>query len=312
MAYSQTLDYWFQSQVQAKYTVWAKNIGLVLIAVVKIGLILSQAPLITFAWAALCEAIVFTVALGAFYRLSRQALSTWQVNFLRAKRLLRSSSPLIISAVAITVYMRVGQIMLGNMADEETLGLYSAATRLSELWYFIPMAISSSVFPAIVHSRQNHSDRAYRKRMQVFYDVMAGIAYAIVIPLAFLAPLLVRTLFGPEYAEAGLILRVHVWAFVFVSLGVARSRWLIAEDLVRFEMLATVLGALTNIGLNFLLIPRFGGLGAAWAVVVSQVVSAYLSSVLSKRLWPVFGQLSLSLLVPFRVFSLKRSLNEVL
>jgi len=310
--FSQTLDYWFQSQIQAKYIVWAKNIALVLIALVKVGLILSEAPLIAFAWAALFQVFVFTVALVTFHRLSRQMLSTWRVSFLRAKRFLKNSSPLIISGIAITIYMQVGQIMLGNMADEEAVGLYSAAIRLSELWYFIPIAISSSVFPAIIRSRESQSDKVYRKRMQVFYDIMAGLAYAIMIPLTLFAPLVVTILFGSDYAEAAPILRVHVWAFVFVSLGVARGKWLIAEDMVQFDMLATILGALVNIGMNFLLIPRYGGLGVAWATTISQAVSTYLSSVLSRRLWIVFGQQSLSLLIPFRIISLRRSLNEIL
>ena len=309
---SQTLNCWFQSQVQARYAVWAKNIGLFLIALAKIGLIIAKAPLIAFAWAALFEAFVFTVTLAAFHRLSRQRLSTWQINFLRAIRLLKNSWPLIISNLAIIVYMRIGQVMLGNMVDVKELGLYSAAARLSELWYFIPMAISSSIFPAIVRSRENQSEMVYRRRMQVFYDVMSAIAYIFVIPLALLAPLVVKTLFGSAYAEAGEILRIHIWAFVFVSLGVARGRWLIAGDMVRFEMLAAVLGALLNIGLNFFLIPRYGALGVAWAVTISQAVSAYLSSVLSKRLWPVFCQASLSLLVPFRLFAFGRSLKEIL
>lgn len=311
-AFSQTLDYWFQSQVQSRYTVWARNIGLVVIALIKIGLILSEAPLITFAWAALGEVFAFTVALAAFHRLSGQRLSEWQGSLSQAQRLLRSSWPLIVAGLAIMVYMKIGQIMLGNMAGDEAVGFYSAATRLSELWYFIPMAISSSVFPAIVHSRENQTKQVYHKRMQAFYDVMAGVAYAIVIPLVLLAPLVVRTLFGPDYAQAGPILRVHVWAFLFVSLGVARSRWLIAENMIRFNMLATILGAVVNIGMNFLLIPRYAGLGAAWATTIGYGISAYLSTVLSKRLWPVFGQLSLSLLVPFRLLSLRESLNEIL
>lgn len=311
-ALSQTLDYWFQSQVQAKYIAWARIIGLCLIALVKIGLILFEAPLTTFAVAASVQVFVFTVALIAFHRLNRQVLSSWQVSFTRAKRLIRSSSPLIISGFAITVYMRIGQVMLGNMADQEALGHYSAAIRVSELWYFIPMAISSSVFPAIVRSRENQSEKAYRKRIQVFFDLMAGIAYPIVISLVLVAPLLVETLFGSDYTEAGPILRIHVLAFLFVSLGVARSRWLIAEGMTRFILFATILGAMINIGLNFLLIPRYGGLGVAWAVTISQMFSTYLSSVVSRSLWPVFGQLSLSLLVPLRIFTLKRSLTEII
>jgi len=198
--------------------------------------------------------------------------------------------------------------MLGDMAGEEALGIYSAAVRLSELWYFIPMAVAGSVFPAIIRSRESQSDQVYRQRMQAFYDVMAGIAYAIALPLALIASPLVVTLFGAEYAEAGSVLRVHVWAFLFVSLGVARSQWLVAENMVQVSMFTAILGAVVNVMLNYWLIPQYAGLGAAWATVIAQAIAAYLSCVFSTRLWPVFRQLSLSLLVPLRLFSLRKSL----
>lgn len=311
-AFSVTLAYWFNSKVQAKYIVWANNIALLIYSLVRIGLVLSKAPLIDFVWAALGQAFVYAVAMAVFHRYSGQVVSTWRISFPRAKRLLGDSWPLLISALAVMVYLKIGQIMLGIMVNAKTLGIYSAAIRLSEFWYFIPVAIASSVFPSLVHSHENDSGEVYHKRMQVFYDVMSGIAYMIVIPLALLAPWLIKIIFGPFYAEAGPILRIHAFSLLFVFLGTARSRWLIAEDLVRFNMLVTILGALTNIAMNFMLIPKFGGSGVAWAVLISQVVSTYLSSILSKRLWPVFGQQSLSLLVPFRLFSLKRSLTEIL
>lgn len=310
--FSVTLNYWFNSQVQAKYIVWANNIALFLYSLVRIGLVLYKAPLTAFAWAALGQAVVFAVAMAAFFRVSGQRLFTWQVSFVRARKLLGNSWPLLISALAIMVYLKIGQIMLGNMVDEKTLGIYSVAVRLTESWYFISAAIALSVFPTLVRSQKSDDEKVYQKRMQLYYDVVAGIAYLIVIPLVLMAPLLIQILFGPSYAESTPILRIYAWALLFVFLGVARSRWLITEDMVRFNMLVTILGALTNIALNFVLIPKFGGLGAAWAVVISQAVSTYLSSILSKRLWPVFRQQSLSLLVPFRIFSLKRSLNEIL
>ncbi len=227
-----------------------------------------------------------------------------------ARKLLANSWPLLISSLAIMIYLKIGQVMLGNMVDLKTLGIYTVAVQLTAVWNFIPAGIAASVFPALVRSHENDSAEVHRKRMQLFYDVMAGIAYVIVLPLVLLAPLLVRVIFGSAYEAAGSMLRIQAWAILFVCLGIARSRWLIAEDMVRFNMLVTILGALTNIAINLVLIPRFGGLGAAWAAVISQVVSTYLSSTLSRRTRPVFGQQSRSLLVPFRIFALARSLNE--
>ena len=311
-AIGDTLDFWFQSQVQAKYTVWARNVGLILVSIAKIALILGGASLIAFAAAALGQAAITAIAFIVFYLASRERFSSWRPGSQIAKDLLRSSHPLIVSAIAITIYMRLGQVILGTLADEEQVGLYAAATRLSELWYFAPAAISSSVFPAVIRSLHTDSGDGFARRMQVYYDVMAGMAYAVVIPTVIVAPAIVRILFGPDYMGAVPILRIHVLAFVFISLGVARSRWLVAEDMIRFGMLATVLGAAMAIGLNLLLIPTYGGLGVAWSVLISQAISTYLSSALSRRTWTTLGQQSRSLVVFFRLPALKESLAEIL
>ncbi|RME68985.1 MAG: hypothetical protein D6781_09675 [Verrucomicrobia bacterium] len=84
----------------------------------------------------------------------------------------------------------------------------------------------------------------------------------------------VSTVYGQAYEPAGGILMVHAWAGLFVFLGVARSQWLVVEGMTRFTLLATILGAVVNLLLNLVLIPPFGGLGAAFATVVSYAVSA--------------------------------------
>jgi O-antigen/teichoic acid export membrane protein len=235
----------------------------------------------------------------------------WRPRLSVARALLRDGWPLMLASFAVLIYMKIDQIMLKEMAGATAVGTYAAAVRLSELAYFIPVALGTSLFPAIVRSRQNHSERTYRARMQAFYDLMATVAYLVVLPLVLLAPWLVGLLFGSGYEASTGIFQIHIWAFLFVSLGVARGKWLVAENMVRFSLLTTLLGAVTNVALNLWLIPRYGGLGAAWATLASQAVAAYLSCALLPRLWPLLGQLTLSLLVPLRLPSLIRALPEV-
>lgn len=308
-ALTNTLDCWFRSQVQSRYVVWSKNIALALVVPIQSALILLKAPLIAFAYAAVAQIVFLAACITVFYHVSGEAMKAWRASVQRAYGLLRDSWPLMLSTVAIAVYMRIGQLMLGHMMGDEDLGTYSAAVRISELTYFVPVAMAASVLPALVQSRQNWTGDAYLKRLQAFYDVMAGAAYLVVIPVAIFATPLVTLLFGPEYAEAGPVLTVHMWAFIFVSLGVARNQWLLTENMTRFSMFATILGAVVSVGLNYLLIPRYAGLGAAWATLASQAVAAYFATLLSARTRPGFRQLTLSLLVPFRLLSLFRSLR---
>jgi polysaccharide transporter, PST family len=127
-----------------------------------------------------------------------------------------------------------------------------------------------------------------------------------------LAVLIVPLLFGQEYVGAILILQIHIWAFVFVALGIARTKWLLAENFVRFKMVSNVGGAVANIALNLLLIPRYGGVGAAWATLGSYSISAVWSGLLARQIWPSLKQQLLALLLPFRLVSAIRNVRRLL
>ena len=147
------IDFWFQSQVQSKYTVYARNTAFLIIAVVKVILIQLQAPLTAFAYVSLAEITLSAIGLVMAYQLTGQTIRLWRAGLARARALLSASWPLILSSIAVWTYMRIDQVMLGTLNDDHALGIYAAAVRLSEIWYFIPVAIVNSVFPAIVRSK---------------------------------------------------------------------------------------------------------------------------------------------------------------
>lgn len=272
----ETIDFWFQSQVQSKYTVWARNGAYVLMNFVKIWLIVTRAPLITFAWAMLVESALSAVGMVIAYRLQGNFLKSWQVSFARAKVLLKDSWPLILSGLVIMIYMRIDQVMLGQMVGSKEVGVYSAAVKLSELWYFVPGAIVTSVFPSIVKAKEA-SEEIYYDRTQKLFNIMALLGYSVAIPITFLSTKLLTLpiLYGKDYVQAGPILTVHIWAGLFVSLGVAREPWLISEGLMKLSAATTATGAVINVILNLFLIPRYGGMGAALATVIAQFTASY-------------------------------------
>lgn len=268
------IDYWFQSQVQSKYSVWARNVAYVLMNGVKIVLIQMKAPLVAFAIAMVVEYMLSAIGMIVAYRLTGNLIKAWQVRLRYAKSLLKDSWPLILSGIVIMIYMRIDQVMLGQMVGDESVGIYSAAVKISELWYFVPGAIVNSVFPIIVQAKEI-SEEVYYKRLQQLFTIVSILAYAVAIPVTFLATPIVTLLYGNNYAEAGAILNVHIWAGLFVSLGVARETWITTEGLMKFSAATAAAGAVVNIVLNYFFIPQYGGLGAAIATVIAQIVSAY-------------------------------------
>jgi O-antigen/teichoic acid export membrane protein len=241
------------------------------------------------------------IQLAMYIRLHRD-IGQWRFDQRLAVTLLKQSWPLILSSFAIMVYVKIDQIMLGKMQGMEVTGVYAAAARISEIWYFIPTILASSLFPAIIRSKAL-GERVYHQRLQRYYDVNAGLAYGLIMSLSFGAPSIVRILYGQEYQGAETIVIIHIWASLFVFLGVARGQWLVAEGLLRFSLLATMLGALSNIALNLVCIPLFAGIGAAIATVISYALSGWISSFVSQQTYQN-GLLQLQAIVfPVRWFA---------
>jgi PST family polysaccharide transporter len=289
------VDVWFQAQVQSKHVVWARSVAYIFMCLVRFALIQLKAPLVAFAWAALIEIILSTAGQVAIYQLKEQSLQQWRFKMSWAKTLLKESWPLIISGMVIIIYMRIDQLMLGQMADDRAVGIYSAATKISEMWYFVPLAIINSVFPSIVKSRE-HSE-LYHARLQKLFDFMTALSYGVAIPITFVSSWLVAILYGQQFSDAGPTLAVHVWTGVFVALGSARTPYLIAEGLTRLSATASSVGALVNIILNLFLIPAYGAIGASIATIIAQVFASYLVHAFHPKTRIIFIQQTKALLL---------------
>lgn len=267
---SEVAIFWFESKVNSKYTVWVQNSVLILFALIKIVLISNRAPLIVFIWLTLIEGLFTGVLLLLVMNKIGPQLSHLDVTFNRAKALLKESWPLALSGIAITIYMKIDQIMLGQMVGDEAVGIYSAATRISEIWYFIPLVIVSSVYPSIIESKKQ-SEIFYYARLQKLFNIMFILSISVALPMTFLSSNILLILFGEPYISGGRILAIHIWTSVFVFFGVVNGKWFLTENLQKLVFLRALSGAILNIILNFILIPFYGGLGAAIATLLSAI-----------------------------------------
>ena len=280
-------DLYFQSQVQSKFTVIARNSSLLIMAAIRLLLIWRHASLAAFASCNLVESILMAVALWIAFKVTDGRVSQWRYSLARAEKLLADSWPMIVSGMAIMIYMRIDVVMLEKMRGAAAVGTYAAATRLSELWYFIPVAIVSSVSPLIIRSRVNPD--LYLSMLQQLFSAMVLISLPIAFVMTAISPFVVVKLFGPSYAAAGPILAVHVWAAVFVFLGTAQLPWDTTENLLKLLLLRTTAGAATNVLLNLVLIPRYAGLGAAIATVLSYALASVFGNALFSRTRKIFA-----------------------
>jgi O-antigen/teichoic acid export membrane protein len=281
-------DFFFQAKVLSKFTSISKTIQLIISSLVKVYLITIQADLLSFILVQFLDQVTLGVTqFLAFRYYSKNSHFIRHFNMNVAKDLLRNAWPLIFGSLVIMIYMRIDQIMIMKIIGEKEMGLFSAAVRLSEAWYFVPMIITNSLFPAVLNAKKT-DETEYKKRMQHLFNLMFIISIGVAIPISVASPWLIDIFYGEAYQASAKILTLHVWTGVFVSLGVASSNWFLAENLQKFALWKTIAGAIINIVLNFLLIPRFGIIGAAFSTLACQMCASVFFNVLYKKSRPIF------------------------
>ncbi|ENT6808901.1 flippase [Vibrio vulnificus] len=269
----EVVEFYFQSQVLAKLISICKIIQLSLSSLIKIYLVMTEAELIWFVLVTTFDALSLAICYFSAYRLQKNNIFYTCFDFSIARCLIKDSWPLVFSSIVVMLYMRIDQIMIKQMLDEHEVGIYSAAVKLSEAWYFLPTIITSSLFPAILNAKKNN-ELLYYSRLQNLYTFMVLIALSVALPTTFLADGIINYLYGSSYQGAGEVLIIHIWSGIFVGLGVARGGWIISENLQLYSMFYLTLGMVVNVAGNLLLIPYYGISGAAFSTLISQAFVA--------------------------------------
>lgn len=282
----EVIDYFFQSQVMSKYIVLAKNFSLITSSAVRLFLISSGGSLMAFLIVNVMEAaLVFTALIILFSK--KSSVWDWKVSAALMKPLMIDSFPLMMTYLMTLIGMKIDQLMLLEMIDEKQLGYYSAAIKLSEIWYLIPMSICSTFFPILINIKKK-SISLYVKRFQMLYDFMALTAFSIIIPVSMFAGAIIPFLYGRKYLDSSAILAIHVWAVLPVFMSVVCQYYLIVEKKQKLSFYKTVISVIITVVSNYILIPKYAATGAAFARLVSEFVSSYLFDLAHPALRPAF------------------------
>jgi PST family polysaccharide transporter len=271
----QPIENWFEARVDSKFKVLAENFAFVVITALKCYLIFSRASLVAFAMVMVLETLLYACGLVFYYHKDHQTVLNWKTNLQTIQYFIRESLPLVFSSTAVLLYINIDRVMLGNMVNNEAVGIYSSAATLSESWAFLPVIVSSSLYPMIIQSR-NLGEQVYNQRLQKFYDLVGLLAYGLILVVIPCAGLLVMVLYGESYQAAIPILMVHIWSALFTFLSEAQSKWIVNEGLQKLNFFSRLAGLVSNILLNLLLIPLYQGMGAAIATLISYAIGGYL------------------------------------
>lgn len=272
----QIVDSYFQSRAQGKYIMLVQVGGNILSALIKAVLVFAGAPISWFIGSLVLDIILLQVGYIYLYHREGLRIFDWKFDGKIAKYLLAKGWPLALSSIFVSLYMKIDQVMIDAMLGAKEFGIYSTVVQFSESWYFIPVAISTALFPAIMNYRKK-DPMLYKKRMNNLYELLVVASVCIAVGITVVSPWVYQWFYGarrPEFLPGSEVLQVHIWSGVFAFIATGSSQYLIAEGLTKVAMTRTMLGAITNILLNVWWIPRFGIVGAAYSTIVAYMMAA--------------------------------------
>lgn len=302
------IDYWFQSHIKSRYVAIARFSGLSTGSLFKIAFVFLGFGTISFLWANIFQSMIVAAVLWVLYKLStKNRVLHWKVNWNVGKDLLSKGWKVYLGSIFAVVYLKIDQVMLRWIEGQESVGVYAVASQLSEAWYFIPIAIVSSIFPKLL-ALKSKSQKEFDFRFQQLMDLLLLLSVFISIVVTICAEQLINIFYNDSYFESSDVLIIHIWSSVFIFMRAAFSRWILIENELMFSIVTQGAGAIINIVLNFILIPVYGVKGAASATLISYAFASFISLLFHKKTRPVFIIMLKSFLLPFRVKSWKMSL----
>ncbi|MEZ4357066.1 MAG: oligosaccharide flippase family protein [Eubacteriales bacterium] len=276
----EVLDYWFQSRLLSKYSVIGGMIASTVVAAWRIVLLIIGASVGWFAMSYTIQALVCGVVVWVLFNAKSdiKLKATWDM----MKKILSRSYHFIISGIAIMIYLQTDKIMIGSMLGDTATGYYVAASKIANLWYFIPVAIINSARPVILEVKLSNY-AGYIKRFQMLLLALTGLGVIVALGFTLFGEQAISIIYGKDYLPGAASLYTCIWATIFSVIGLSRNIWLMAEGLYKYTKYFTICGAIVNVGFNAIMIPYIGIIGAAIGTLLTEVTVSLIMPLFFKK-----------------------------
>jgi len=270
---------YFTAIVQNEYVVKAEISRTIISIIIKLTLLFLNANLIWFIVAYMFDFVLLGTGYVMAYQAKIGSLREWHFDRDYAKFLLKESFPLLLTNTAVIIYQRIDQVMIGSMIDKSAVGFFSVAAKFTEVLVFLPMILAQTITPILVKARE-HNIAEYKAKAQQFMNFSFWLSLIVAALVSMLAYWIVRYTFGAAYSPAVAVLQVMAFKTASVALSNTAGAMLVTEGLQRYAILRDGFGCLVCVVLNYLLLPRYGIMAAAFVSIASNIAAGYLADAL--------------------------------
>ena len=169
--------------------------------------------------------------------------------------------------VIASIYLQLNNVLLGFMKDAEAVGYFTAATKLMVIAVGLSSALGTVMMPRTSNLVAENKMNEFKELVQKSYDFIIASTIPLTIGLMFVSPYIILVLCGVNFTPA--ILTSQIIALNVLMIGVSNvlgMQILYPMNQINIVILSISIGAITNLLLNLILIPRYGHNGTAIAL----------------------------------------------
>lgn len=290
---------YFTSLVQNKYIVLSEIFRTFVGIGIKLTMWAMDCSLTWFVAAFAFDHVLLAGGYISSYRHKIGRLKDWRFSLPYAKFMLKESFPLLLTNAAVIIYQRIDQVMIGSMVGKADVGYFSVAAKFVEVMIFIPATIAHTISPILVQMLDK-SREVYIVKAQQYLNITVWVSILCSIGVSVISYWIVLYTFGTEYLPAAAILQVLSFKMVSVALSNGGGIMVIVERLQKWVFFRDVLGCLVCIILNWILLPKYGAMAAAFVAIAANLAAGYVADLLVPAYRHIFRQQTKALLLGWR------------
>jgi O-antigen/teichoic acid export membrane protein len=192
------------------------------------------------------------------------------LNYIR--NIAKDSFPFALTVIFVIIYFKIDTVMLSIMKGDEVVGWYNASYNIIDgLTPLIAGSVAGATLPLMskYYTLKNKKEELKNMYIQSFQVVFILGLFISTITTIF-ADKIIELFYGSGYSNSAASLQILIWAFFIMCVSTISSSFLNATNKQRIVVIGTGIGALFNVILNLLLIPKYSFIGAAFATVITE------------------------------------------
>jgi len=267
----------YEGQLLSKFNVLANIIGLFIALILRYSIVYFKLNVLYLSIPIILMSLIPFLIKFIIYKCK------YHINFnkVKAKKqtkryfsyFLGAGIPLTLAILTATINGQISNFLLAYLEGTKSVGIYSIAFILAGAWCIVPTTLIMSYMTSIYNINIENKYEYIKLSNKVLFNI-AILSLIIVILLEFSAYYIVTFLYGNEYLKSIEILRCLLIFQFFWVIGFYFSRLIIKFNGYKFLAYKSIFCCLLNLTLSYFFIKKWGVIGAAYAVLVTEVISS--------------------------------------